>query len=147
MKWSGLIYDSGTIVASGDSGYLNVRDDLIGIGGAAETLNEASAFDRVSLLFVPAGLATDETLDLDWNVAWTAAGVGDIKAHDFTQVTNTNAVERVIAPGGESSGMFLAEPAVGSFLPGLVPPFWKFLWTLGGTTKSMSFSVYAFLSW
>lgn len=127
MIWSGTLYASGTLTANGNSGIVRVPS-----GSEAPT---GSGFSKALLRFVPAGLATDETLDVVMAVAWDHEGLSVVTPfHTFTQVTNTNAVETVLLPDGESSGL------LSTF--GLIPPWWKFTWTLGGTTKSMSFTVY-----
>ena len=59
-------------------------------------------------------------------------------------MTASNAPETLILPGGESKGSLVTAVTL---LPTLVLPYWKFTWTLGGTTKSMSFTVTAVLEW
>ena len=141
-SWSGLIYSSGTIEADSDSGWLNL-ENILGHAGAAG-LGKSPAFPRVVVRLVPSDLASDETLDLDLNIGWDVDGAGDLKIHDFTQVTSSNAAETVIIPGEDSEAAMFAAT---SYLPGLVTNWWKFTWTLGGTTKSMAFSVYASFEW
>ena len=66
---------------------------------------------------MPADLATDETLDIDLNIAFSSAGAGDVKIHDFTQVDSNNTAENVVLPGGDSQEIlekFTAGPAVGT---------------------------------
>jgi len=140
--WSGLIFSSGTITADGDSGWLDLAD-ILGYAGAAG-LGKAPAFKRAVVRCVPAGHAGDETNALDLNVAWDVDGDGDLKIHDFTGIDANNTAETVIIPGEDSvAAMFTAT----SYLPGLIPNWWKFTWDLGGTTPSVSFAVYASLEW
>ncbi len=134
-SFNGQVYSSGTITSNDDSGWFDVSPYL------GET---GVAMDKATILLVPANLATDETLNLDLNIAWTLAGGGDTKVHDFTEVTATNAVEMVILPGGESTNLLTA----GTDLMGAaLPPFWKFTWALVGTTKSMDFAIFLSAKW
>jgi len=129
IYWTGALYTSATLTGNGNSGWFGVPHANI-FGGMR----------RAILRLVPADLATDEELGLDLNVAWDSAGSGDVKVHDFTQVTATNVAETLVLPGGESVGNL----TVGAdLLPSLIPPWWKLTWTLVGTTKSMSFILYA----
>jgi hypothetical protein len=153
-KWTGTVYASATLTANGDSGWIDM--EALVVAGyhsthpvrAATTTKDITAFDSCFLRLVPADLATDETLDLDLNVGWTAAGIGDLKLHDFTQVTSTNAAEALILPGGDSETVTFVEVGTNAGSHGaVIPPYWKLAWTLGGTTKSMSFVLYGSLAW
>ena len=138
--WSGEIFDSGTITVDGNSGWLNI-ENIIGKAGAA--VGKAPAFKRAVVRCVPAGHSGAETNALDLNVAWDAAGDGDLKIHDFTGIDVNNTAETVIIPGEDSvAAMFTAT----SYLPGLIPNWWKFTWDLSATT-SVSFKIYASLEW
>ena len=131
IYWTGALYTSGTLVASGNSGWFSVPI-AVSFGGMRQAI----------LRLVPANLATDETMDLDLNIGWDITGSGDVKVHDFTQVNSTNAAETLILPGGESVGNL----TVGAdLLPSIIPPFWKLTWTLAGTTKSMNFTLWAII--
>lgn len=122
--FSGTLYSSGTITTSSNSGWLKWPPGEVTAG---------------FLRLVPSGLATDETLDLDLNVAFDDDGGGDIKIHDFTQVTSTNVAENLVLPGGESTALLtVANESVGTPLP----QFYKLTWTVAGTTPSMSFILY-----
>ena len=155
MIWTGTIYTSATLGANGNSGWLDLRD-IAGFTSGVVTPTAGTAyqvlgtrvpsggFDRALLRMVPEALAGDETLDLDLNIGWDAAGAGDLKIHDFTQVTNTNVVETLIVPGEDSEA---ATFTATSYLPGPILPFWKLAWTVGGTTKAMNFTLYGCLVW
>ena len=129
--WSGLVYQAGTLTGNGNSGWLKLP--LLAVENAIVRL-------------VPADLATDETLDLDLNVAWDSSGSGDVKIHDFTQVDSNNTAENVILPGEDSVGILWKELGTNAGILGApMPPYWKLTWTLGGSTKSMTFALYATL--
>ncbi len=147
--WNGTIYSSGTITETGNSGVIDLANDLLGLG--SEPLKTASgrfAITHAWLNFTPANLATDETLDLDLNVSWDSSGTADLKVHDFTQVTSTNVAERLLLPGGESVADTLGStPGTDLYVPMPIPPFWKFTHTLGGSTPSMDYTITGFLRW
>lgn len=132
--FNGTIYSSGTITTSGNSGWLSIGD-LVGSAGVG-------SIARVWLAMVPANLTSTETMDLDLNVAFNAAGDGDVKVHDFTQVTNTNVRENLILPGGESANNLQVNAGTDFLAFAPIPPYWKFTWTLAGGTISMDFTVY-----
>lgn len=133
-----LIYQSGTITSNGNSGVIDIEDAL-GFPSPTKQMCVSTAW----LNLVPANLASDETLDLDLNVSWLEDGTGDIKVHDFTQVTSTNASEQLILPGDDSEGvMYSVLGSNAGVVPAPIPPYWKLTWTLGGTAKSMDFSLY-----
>ena len=140
------IYTSATLVGNGDSGVLSLAT-IINDTRLAPLLNpNALVIKSAWVRMVPENLATDETLALDLNVSWDAAGAGDVKVHDFTGVTSSNVAETVILPGEESEANLQFETGTAAgVLAAPIPPFWKFIWTLGGTTKSMNFTVYAAL--
>jgi len=159
-SWIGTIYASPTLVAAGPtaSGWVDIKSlfDRVSV----EANQESIAIKQATLRLVPENLATDETLDLDMNVAWDAAGSGDLKLHDFTQVTSSNAAETLVLPGGDSeAASYVVVPstlevgtAADEYKPVtkfdmLLPPFWQFTATVGGTTKSMNYTVYATLIW
>lgn len=150
--WIGTVYASGTITGDSNSGFLNMAQ-VMGLARSSSAPSGAAdsvtiAIKKVVMRMVPADLATDETLDLDWNVAWDAGGTADVKVHDFTQVTSTNAAETLLAPGGESvTGILSVDAGTNDTMPGLIPPFWKFGWTLGGSAKSMQFTVTAIVEY
>lgn len=135
--WNGTIYaPSAALTANGNSGFFALP--IIGaLGGGVK---------RAILKLVPADLATDETLDLDLNIAWDADGNGDVKVHDFTQVDSNNTEELLFLPGGDSAGLLFKELGTNAGVLGsLIPPYWKLAWTLAGTTKSMTFTLYGCL--
>ena len=140
-SFTGLIYSSGTITASGNSGWLDL-ESILGIGTAGGT--SRIAIDRATLRIVPSGLSTDETLAVEMNLAWDSAGAGDVKIHDFTSITNTNGQETVILPGDDSEALLVVATEL---VQAPLPAFWKFTHTLAGTTKSMAYSIYAALTW
>ena len=152
MIVSGTIYASGTITGNGNSGWLTVPD-LFGVSPSSG-LRPNLGIRAALLRCVPADLATDETLDIDLNISFDSSGNGDVKIHDFTQVTATNVAENVVLPGGDSAEILVkvmpgAEvgTAANTFTPESVfispiPPYWKFTHVLGGTTKSMQYTVY-----
>jgi hypothetical protein len=133
--YTGLLYASATLTANGNSGWLNVASRL------NLPSNTPIVIERAHLAVFPSGLATDETLDLDLEVAWTSSGGGGVKVHDFAQADSNNTTQYLILPGGESAGNLVVDAGTESFFPGLIPQFWRFVWELGGTTKSMNFSV------
>lgn len=135
--WNGTVYSSGLLTTDGDSGWFALP--IIGP-------NRAGAVKSVALKLVPERLGSDETMDIDFYLAFDLAGAGGMKVHEFAQVTSTNAEEFLFLPGGDSEGLLYKEIGVGAgVLPALVPPWWKFVWVLGGTTKQMSFTVYGTL--
>lgn len=147
--WSGIIYASGTIVASQNSGWLDMHEV---VGRPVYQYDTPwLAIRAATLRLVPADLATDETLDLDLNVAWDSAGATDLKLHDFTQVTATNAKDTLVLPGGESEDVLVSlyNGAGEAAHKGqaLIPPYWKFTSTVGGTTKSMQYTFYGTIWW
>lgn len=125
--YSGTLLDAGTLTANGDSGWV-----------AWPVYPVTAAFLR----YEPAGLATDETLDLVLTAAFDDDGNGDFTVHTFTQTTSSNAAQNLVLPGGES-GALLAVANESSGTP--LPAYYKLTWTLGGTTKSMTFVMYAAL--
>jgi hypothetical protein len=147
--WNGTIYSSGTITGNGNSGVIDLAADIMGLG--SEPLRTASgkfAITRAWLILTPSDLATDETLDVDLNVSWDSSGTADLKVHDFTQVTSSNAAERLLLPGGESVADTLGStPGTDLYVPMPIAPFWKFSHTLGGSSKSMAYTITGFLRW
>ena len=139
-SWSGSIYASATLTGNGNSGWI----DMEGVIGRHESYRTHPAFKQATLKLVPANLATDETLDLDLNVAWDGSGSGDTKLHDFTQVDSNNTEEFLVLPGGDSADVLVVAT---DLTAAVLPPWWKFTWVLGGSTKSMNFTVYGSLSW
>lgn len=123
------IYDAGTITANGNSGWIQLPPPF------------DAGVSRAFIRLVPANLATDETLDIVFATAFDIGGSGSVDTHTFTQITATNAAANLVLPGGESVGLYTV--ATKNVAP--LPPFWKFTWTVGGTTKSMTFVVYAVL--
>lgn len=141
MIFSRLIYASGTITANGNSGWLSLPfGQSSGAGDGRTAGGVKSAFFRV----VPANLATDETLDITLAMAWDSSGTGAVDIHVFTQITATNLAGNVVIPGGESTGILtVATKGVAPFAPWV-----RFTHALGGTTKSMNYSVYGVVeSW
>lgn len=140
--YSGILYDAGTLTGTGNTGTTYLPFPL-GTSWAAGDGRNAQPMKSIFLRYVPLNLATDETLDLVLAVAWTAAGAGTVDLHTFTQTTSTNAVQNVLIPGSESSGILtVATKAVAC-----VPPYFKLSWTLAGTTKSMTFTIYYTAEW
>src|SRR5574340_1189884 len=137
--WTGILYASGTITITGDSGWLDLWAQM-----GQPSIYPSGCFKRASLYLRPADLAGDETLDIDLNMAWTSSGGGDLKLHDFTQITNTNVAQFLILPGGESANALVVAT---DLVDSLLTPYWKFSHTLAGTTKSMQYTVYATMEW
>lgn len=109
----GQLFSSGTVVAAGDSGWLQFVNGPRGFQG----------YDRASFTLVPANLTTNETLDVDVEFAYAVAGTGNYIGVSFAQVTSTNATES------------LAEA-------GPMPLFYRITWAVAGTSPSMDFVVY-----
>jgi hypothetical protein len=140
-SFSGKLYTSATLTANGNSGWLDMRDR---VSSAATAMVFSSALLRMD----PSNLATDETLDLTLSVAFRPDGTGEVLLHTFTQVDLNNTEENVAIPGGESTGLLSPNAGTDSHvLVPSIPPYWKLAWTVGGTTKSMMFTLYGSLHW
>jgi hypothetical protein len=130
MPVSTVLYSSGTITSNSNSGYTRWPHDF--------------SPSRALLRLVPANLATDETLDLSLDLAFTSDGDGTFDAHTFTQVDSNNTPENVIVPGEDSDAeLFVVVGTNGGALSAPLPPFWRLVWSVGGSTPSMDFTVYA----
>lgn len=133
--WTGLAYTSPTITATSatGSGWLDWMT-IIGQPGIS------AAIDRAYLRYVPSNLATDETLDLVYEIGFSSAGAGGFDLHAFTQTTSSNAAQNVILPGGESTNILV----VGTDLVRApLSRYFRLTWDAAGTSKSMNFLLYA----
>jgi hypothetical protein len=110
---SALVYSSGTITATGNSGWLRLP-----------TLSRQTGIEKGHMRIVPANLATDETLDVTVDFGYSSAGVGSETILTFTQITSTNVAET-------------------KQISNAVPSWYRINWTIAGTTPSMDFSMYA----
>lgn len=146
-SWSGKIYASGTLTANDNSGWI-----LLPIFDADALGAISHAFVRM----VPADLATDETLDVVMAMAYDSDGNGTVNIHTFTQVDSNNTAENVVMPGEDSAKLLWSDVLTANqsgtpdnaywpscHMPGPIAPYWKFTHTLGGTTKSMQYDIYA----
>lgn len=156
FNFSGTLYTvPGTDAEdTGNSGWIKLPGPTRGI----------PIYNSLILQMKPLAYAGSETMDLDLNFAHDALGNGDTKYHDFTQVTSSNAVERLILPGGNSvagtavdttvtTSVTETGTAVNSFLPvhafnfaPIIPPFFKFSWTVANNPATgATITIYATL--
>ena len=128
--FSGVLFSSGTITATGDGAWTKWP-------GLSDKLYSKGLFK-----LVPSDLATDETLDVTIQTAFDENGSGAQNLQVFTQVTNTNAAQQAGLGGVSAISVYS-----GANHPGLVlPVYFRVRYTVGGSTPSMSFIIYAALS-
>ncbi len=126
----GAIYTSATLTGNGNSGWFAAMPTGAEAGG--------TPFIPVAgmLTIVGSAITGDETMDLDLNWAYTAAGLGDCKVCDITQLTAAVLTVSIVLPVG------LSVAAYAQAFQYPMGPYWKFTWTLAGAAKSMGFTAY-----
>lgn len=131
ISHSGVILSTGAFSVGANTGYLRFSDLL-----NSELVHLSP--QKMFLHVVPSDHAGAETTDITLNLAFDSAGAGGQDIHAFTQITNTNAVENVVLPGEESTGILTSGT---DLLAAPMPPWYKLTYTVDGATPR-SFILY-----
>lgn len=123
--WHQTAYASATLTGNGDSGILAFADQV-------NPLFSSHTHYGMAFVITGASITTDETLDLTLDFYTDPNGVGgSLGTITFNQLT-AGSLNDLEAWPGDISAFTIDTP---------VPPYFKATWTLGGTTKSMSFTM------
>lgn len=124
--WHQTAYTSATLTGNGNSTILAFADQV-------NPVFSSHAHYGMSFVIVGANITTDETLDLVLDFYTNAAGTGgSVGTITFNQLT-AGSLNDLEAWPGDITAFTIDTP---------VPPYFKATWTLGGTTKSMNFTLF-----